>query len=271
MCAKSDDSFYLVTATGQQLKDFDWITRHIPADSDATLIDITEDIAVLSIMGPQARDRLAPFCTVDLSNEAFPFGTSRTTKVAGVTVRAIRISYVGELGWELHVAAKDAVVLWDALQPIRPIGNNAISAMRIEKAYRAMGHELSAGETPLEAGLGFAIDWDKEFIGKPALVGQKQAGIHKRLVNFVLDEPDIVLWGGEPILASGEVVGYTTSGCYGPTLGRSVAMGYVKSLAPVTTKDLAAGSFAIVQMGNEHPAKTVLSAPYDPKRLKVLC
>jgi glycine cleavage system aminomethyltransferase T/glycine/D-amino acid oxidase-like deaminating enzyme len=268
---ESDNSFYIVTATGGQQKDFDWITRHIPADSDARLTDITADVAVLSVMGPKSRDRLAPLCTTELSDEAFPFGTSQTTKIAGATVRAIRISYVGELGWELHVAAKDAVVLWDALQPIRPIGNNAISAMRIEKAYRAIGHELSADETPLEAGLTFAIDWDKEFLGKSALLEQKQAGIQKRLVNFVLDDPAVILWGSEPILFDEEVVGYTASACYSPTLGRSVAMGYVRWPAPLKSKDWTKDKFAIVNLGQSHSASAMLKAPYDPQRSKILC
>jgi 4-methylaminobutanoate oxidase (formaldehyde-forming) len=268
---EAEDSFYIVTATGQQQQDFDWISRQIPQDSNAQLVDITEDIAVLSVMGPQARSRLGPLCTVDLAEEAFPFGTSKPTKIAGVTVRAIRISYVGELGWELHVAAKDATVLWDVLMPIRPIGNNAISAMRIEKGYRAIGHELSPDETPFEAGLGFAIDWGKSFIGKDALTEQKCAGVSKRLVNFVLSNPDAVLWGGEPIQWNGLEVGYTTSACYSPTLGRSVAMGYVRPPAPLKSSGWTEGEFSIVNLGQSHLASATLRAPYDPQRNKILC
>lgn len=287
---EAENTFYIVTATGQQRKDFDWISRHIAkvsclaravrSDSEqmepvssrpsVTLIDITEDVAVLSVMGPRAREKLGPLSNVDLSNEAFPFGTSQPIKIAGVTVRAIRISYVGELGWELHVAAKDATVLWDALQPIRPIGNNAISAMRIEKAYRAMGHELSPAETPLEAGLGFAIDWDKEFTGKAALVAQKQAGVRRRLVNFRLHNPDVVLWGGEPILAGGHIVGYTTSACFSPTLGRSIAMGYLPISVARKGSELANGDFAIMQLGERYSATAAFAPPVDPKRTKVL-
>ncbi|NNE00596.1 MAG: FAD-dependent oxidoreductase [Pirellulaceae bacterium] len=267
---EADNLFYIVTATGQQRKDFDWISRHLPQQGDVQLVDGTEDIAVLSVMGPRARTKLAPLCTVDLSDEAFQFGTSQTTKIAGVTVRAIRISYVGELGWELHVAAKDAIVLWNRLQPIRPIGNNAISAMRIEKGYRAMGHELSPDETPLEAGLGFAIDWDKKFIGKDALVKQRNTGVSKRLVNFVLDNRDVVLWGGEPIQWNGIEVGYTTSAGYSPTLGRSVAMGFVRPPAPLKSGGWPDGEFSIVNLGQSYRASPTLKSPYDPERKKIL-
>ncbi len=268
---EADDSFYIVTATGQQRTDFDWISRHIPAGSDASLVDITDQVAVLSVMGPEAREKLTSLCDVDLSNDSFPFGTSQPAKIAGVAVRAIRISYVGELGWELHVAAQDAGALWDALMPIRPIGNNAVSAMRIEKAYRAMGHELSADETPLEAGLGFAVDWDKDFLGKAALVAQKQNGITKRLINFVLDDPDIVLWGGEPILCNDKVAGYTTSACYSPTLQRSVAMGYVRFENGFSKADFNGCEFDITHLGNQLNAIAMTQAPYDPKRKQILC
>ncbi|VAW06229.1 Sarcosine dehydrogenase, partial [hydrothermal vent metagenome] len=268
---EADDSFYIITATAQQLKDFDWISRHIPESSDAKLQDISEEFAVLSVMGPQSREKLTPLCDVDLSNESFPFGTSQIVEIAGVSVRAIRISYVGELGWELHVKSDNAVALWDALMPIRPIGNHAISAMRIEKGYRALGHELSAGESPLEAGLGFAICWDKEFTGKSALHAQKEAGVIRRLVSFVLDDSAVILWGGEPILRGGEIAGYTSSACYSPTLGRSVAMGYIKQATPFKASDLEAGDFEIVQLGKRYRATPSFAAPYDPKRSKILC
>jgi len=266
---EADDSFYIVTSTGQQRKDFDWITRHLPLGGDATLTDITEQIAVLSVMGPRSRARLAPLCHVNLSNDNFPFGTSQLAEFGGVPVRAIRISYVGELGWELHVAADDAVDLWNGLQPMRPIGNNAISTMRIEKGYRAMGHELSAAETPLEAGLSFAIDWDKDFVGKAALLAQQSAGVRKRLVHFVLDDRETMLWGGEPILWDGRVVGYTTSACYSPTLGRSVAMGYVSHGAPPRPSDWDPGKFMIVNLGRSHQVRPTLKSPYDPGRKKM--
>ncbi|MDG2399920.1 MAG: FAD-dependent oxidoreductase [Akkermansiaceae bacterium] len=268
---ESEDSFYLITATGQQMKDYDWIMRHSPEGTDAALTEITEDIAVLSVMGPNSRKLLETISEVDFSNVAFPFGTSQLIQIAGIKLRAIRLSYVGELGWELHLPSGNAPALWDILfeKGARPIGNNAISAMRIEKSYRAYGHELSPDETPLEAGLGFAVCWEKDFLGKEALLEQKETGLKKRLVNFVLEDTFVNLWGGEPILYNGKICGYTTSACFSPTLGRSIAMGYVKSEQKITTAFLRENNFSIVNLGKAHDATASLSAPYDPMRIKL--
>ncbi|MFC4993823.1 GcvT family protein [Rubritalea tangerina] len=270
---ESAETFYIITATGQQMKDFDWITRHIPENAQATLTDITDQRSVLSVMGPNSRKLLSKVSDADFSNENFAFGDSQSIHIANIPVRAIRLTYVGELGWELHVDAKQAEALWDALRnaspTLRPAGNNAISIMRIEKGYRAFGHELSPDETPLEAGLGFAIDWNTDFIGKQALLRQKTNGLTKRLVNFVLEDSDSILWGNEPILWDNKIVGYTTSACYSPTLGRSIALGYVSTDTPMQAADLRNGQFSILNLGKEHPAKASLSPAYDPKREKV--
>ena len=139
--------------------------------------------------------------------------------------------------------------------------------MRLEKAYRAWGHELSTDETSLEAGLGFAIDWQTEFLGKEALLEQKAKGLRKRLVAFVLEDAEPALWGSEPILRDGELVGYTTSGAVSPTLGRSVALGYVKGTSEkLASADLLASSFEIVNDGQRCQARPSLRAPYDPDR-----
>jgi len=267
---ESEDSFYIITATGQQMKDYDWIMRHTPEGADATLTDITEDRAVISVMGPNSRKLLERISEVDFSNEAFPFGTSQLIEIAGIKLRAVRLTYVGELGWEFHVSSGNAPALWDVLfaKGARPVGNNAISAMRIEKSYRAYGHELSPDETPLEAGLGFAVCWEKNFLGKEALLTQKKAGLKKRMVNFVLDNASVKLWGSEPILCNDEVCGYTTSACFSPTLGKSIAMGYVKSEQKITATFLRENIFAIVNLGKTHDATASFSAPYDPKREK---
>lgn len=268
---ESEDSFYIITATGQQMKDYDWIMRHTPDGADATLTDITENRAVLSVMGPNSRKLLERVSDTDFSNEAFPFGTSQLIEIAGIKLRAIRLTYVGELGWELHLSSDNAPVLWDILfeNGARPIGNNAISAMRIEKSYRAYGHELSPDETPLEAGLGFAVCWEKDFLGKEALLAQKEAGLKKRMVNFVLEDSSVKLWGSEPILCNGEVCGYTSSACFSPTFGKSIAMGFVKSEQKITATFLHENHFAIVNLGKRHDAIASFSAPYDPKREKV--
>jgi len=268
---ESDDSFYIITATGQQMKDYDWIMRHTPGNANATLKDITEDQAVLSVMGPNSRKLLECVSEVDFSNEAFPFGTSQLIEISGIKIRAIRLSYVGELGWELHLSSDQSPALWDILRQegARPIGNSAISAMRIEKSYRAYGHELSPEETPLEAGLGFAICWEKEFLGKEALLAQKDAGLNKRLVNFILKDPSVILWGNEPIHCNGKICGYTSSATFSPTLGTSIAMGYVKSEQKITAAFLRENNFTILNLGLAHQATASLSAPYDPKRKKM--
>lgn len=137
--------------------------------------------------------------------------------------------------------------------------------MRIEKAYRAFGHELSPDETPLEAGLGFAVGWDTEFLGRDALMAQKEAGPGKRLGSFVIEDPEVMLWGGEPIVSgAGEVLGYTTSATFGPTLGAAVAMGYIREGA-------GDGSYSIVVAGTAHTVRMTRRAPFDPNRERILC
>lgn len=257
-----EDTFYIVTGTGQQIKDFDWISRHI-GNRQAILKDITEDYNVISVMGPNA-----PMVLNKLNSEIFPlepakYGLVRKFNIGGEEVQALRVSYVGEMGWELHVPVNAALDLYNALIKtgdefeIRPIGNNAVSAMRIEKGFRAIGHELSPDETPLEAGLSFAIDWNKNFLGKDALLRQKEKGITKRLACFVLEDKEVTLWGTEPILWNGNIVGYTTSSAYGPTIGASVAMGYVRNPngGAIKKSDLEGNKFEITQNGINYAAK----------------
>ncbi|MGY8687598.1 MAG: GcvT family protein, partial [Verrucomicrobiales bacterium] len=177
-----NDEFYIITATTQTVHDFDWISRHIPRGADADLLDVTTALGVISVMGPNARTLLSQVTDADLSNEAFPFGTAQEITIAGCCVRALRLTYVGELGWELHASFVDLPQVYDALvghgEPLglAHAGHYAINAMRLEKAYRAWGHELSTDETPLEAGLGFAIDWSTDFLGNESLLAQKGGG-----------------------------------------------------------------------------------------------
>ena len=274
----SEDAFYIITATGQTIHDFDWICRHIPDGADAKLVDVTSGYGVVSVMGPNARKLLAAVSDIDLSDEAFPFATAQTIAIGGADVRALRITYVGELGWELHCRTEDQISVYDALVDagaafnLKHAGHYAINAMRLEKAYRAWGHDISPDETPLEAGLAFAIDWGKDFLGKDRLLEQKGDGIRKRLVTFVLEDPEPTLWGSEPILCDGETVGYTTSGAYSPTLGAAIAMGYVKRAdgGVVGNDYIGAGAFEILIDGIRYAAKAYLRSPYDPKREKIL-
>ncbi len=272
----AEDEYYLVSGTAQAVRDFDWITRQIPKGADATLVDITATLGVVSVMGPNARQLLSRVTTMELTNAAFPFGTAQEIVIDDCSVRALRISYVGELGWELHAPFGAIPRVYQALVDagadleLAHAGHYAINAMRLEKAYRAWGHELSTDETPLEAGLGFAIDWHTEFLGKEALLEQRSAGLGKRLVAFALEDSEPTLWGSEPIYMNGQLAGYTTSGAYSPTLGRAIALGYVKHSGgeKLTSKDIDAASFSILNDGQGYEARSYLRSPYDPEREK---
>jgi len=187
----------------------------------------------------------------------------------------VRITYVGELGWELHVPTNQVALVYDTLMAagtalrVSNAGHYAINSLRLEKGYRAWGAELSPCDTPLEAGLGFAIDWNKPFLGREALIKQKQAGVKRRLVIFVLEDPEPMLWGSEPIYRDGKAVGYTTSGSYGHSVGDAIAMGYVGNAAGVSAEFIESGKFEINISGRRYPAKAHLRAPYDPERKKL--
>ncbi len=254
------DKFYIVTSTSRQKSDSNWITKHMPASLLSRFADVTEQFSVLSVMGPKSGQLLGCF-EAGLCDDQ-PHGQIQQVEIGGISVYGIRVSYVGELGWELHVRSEDAVKLYGVLRDAgerfdaRLIGTQAISAMRIEKGFRAFGHELSPEETPFQAGLGFAIDWNHEFIGRSALERQRSVVPHKRLACFKLDDPNVTLWGSEPILWGDELAGYTSSACYGPTLGAGVAMGYVRNpnASRTTKNDIDNANFSIVQLGEKYSA-----------------
>jgi 4-methylaminobutanoate oxidase (formaldehyde-forming) len=274
---QAEDEYYIVSATAQAVRDLDWIRRHVRPDEHAELVDVTAGCSVLGLMGPDARQLLAPLTEANLSNAAFPFGTARRIGVGLTTVRALRVTYVGELGWELHVPTDQAVVLYDTLlEAGRPLGlvdagHYAINSLRLEKGYRAWGADLSVDDTPLEAGLGFAVKFDKPvaFLGREALLRQKDRGVRKRLASFVLADPGPVLWGGERIFRDGRCVGYTTSAAYGHTVGGAVALGYVRHTEPVTSDFVLSSHYTIDVAGREYPARVSLAAPYDPKNERI--
>lgn len=273
------DRFYVITSTQQAAHDADWILQHVPAGADVTLTDVTTELGVVSIMGPAARKIISRVTATDMSNAAFPFGHSAEIQVAGQTVLALRVTYVGELGWELHGAAVVLPAVWDALMQagspkgIRPAGTYAINNMRIEKAYRAFGTELSVDENPFQAGLSFAIAWTKEFLGKEKLLELKDQPLTKRLVSLTLDvtDPTVTLWGNEPIFRDAKLVGYTSSGCFSPTLGKPLALGYIKRPGggPVDKDYLTSGKYTILQDGIHWPAGISLQSPVDPKRERI--
>ena len=225
------------------------------------ITDATEAWAVFAVMGPKSRALLQELTSADLFSPAFPFASSRKIELAGVPVRASRISYVGELGWELYVPWDEAGHVFAALRNggATPAGMHALDSLRVEKAYRHWGHDIAPSDTPLEAGLGFAVKPDaKEFLGRDAYLRARDAGPARRLMQFRLQDPEPLLFGHEPIIADGRTVGTLTSGNYGHVLGGAVGLGYVPA------EMLDATDFAINVAGAIVPADASLRPMYDP-------
>ncbi|MCF8521126.1 MAG: FAD-dependent oxidoreductase [Rhodobacteraceae bacterium] len=272
----AEDRFYIVTGTGFRTHDAAWIADHLPK-GDVTLTDITEDWGTLSLMGPKARDVLARVTRADVSNAGFPFGHVREIDIAGATVRALRVTYVGELGWELHIPLTDTGTVYDALMAagapdgIRPVGYRALESLRLEKGYRAWSSDITPNDTPFEAGLGWAVKLGSNtpFLGRDALTAQEGQPLTKRLVGFTLDDPGIVLLGRETILRNGEPVGYLTSGGFGYTLGKGIGYGYVRNPDGVGDDWLTEGSYELVIATERSPAQIALGPLYDPQNLRV--
>ncbi len=273
----AEDVFMIVTAFSSQVRDFHWLNSHIPNDAHAILTDVTSGMACLGIMGPRARDLLQPLTPDDLSNEAFPFATSRRIELGYGHVRASRITYVGELGWELYIPAEFATGIYDTIiaagadTGIRHTGMHAMNSLRMEKAYRHWGHDITDEDTPLEAGLGFAVAWDKPggFMGREALLRQREGRVRRKLVQFALDDVDVPLYHNEPIWRDGEIVGYITSGMYGHALGKSLGMGYVERDDGVDAEYVNSGHYEIEVTCRRIPATASLKPFYDPKSERV--
>ncbi|HEY7437201.1 MAG TPA: FAD-dependent oxidoreductase [Methylomirabilota bacterium] len=271
------DAYLIVTGSAQGTRDLDWIRRHLPAGARATVTDVTGAYAVLGLMGPRSRDLLARVSDAELGPAAFPFLTSREIGVGQATARASRVTYVGELGWELYVPVEQAGLVYDELAHagrdlgLRDAGYYALDSLRMEKAYRAWGREVTIDDTPWEAGLGFAVRLDKpaSFLGREALLEQRGRPLTKRLLTFVLEDEAALPWGDEPILRDGRVVGSVTSAAFGHTLGRAVAMGYVRDPAGVDEAYVAGGRFELDVGGERIPARAGLAAPYDPRSERV--
>ena len=268
----AEDRFLIVSSAGAQTRDFEWLTRHLDPAAHASAVDVTSGHAVLAVMGPNSRALLETVSDADFSNESFPFGTARHIDVGYATVLALRMTYVGELGWELYVPTEFAAhvheTLVDAGEPhgLRHAGYHALNSLRLEKGYRHWGHDVTDEDTPLEAGLSFAVAWDKPggFIGRDALLAQRERGIGRRLVQFRLEDPEPLLYHDEPILRNGELVGHTTSGMYGHTVGASLGMGYVAAPVDMARGDLLDADFEIRVNGVAVPAAASYRPFHDP-------
>ncbi len=270
------DEFYIVTGTGFATHDFDWINRNIPEGMNCQLFDITSSNAVLSLMGPKARDILAAVTRDDVSNDGFKFGTIRTIGIAGCPVKALRVTYVGELGWELHLPVEYAQTVYDALKEagephgLVNAGYRSIESLRLEKGYRAWGSDIGPDHTPFESGLGWAVKLRKniDFKGRAAAEKQKAEGVAKMLACFTVD-PNIVLQGRETIYRDGKRVGWLTSGGYGYTVNKSIGYGYIRDADGVDADYVTSGSYELEVATERVPCDVTLQPLYDPKMERI--
>lgn len=256
------DHFRLTSGAATRWRDLAWIRRN--ASGEMTIGDVTENEVVIGVMGGGSRQLLSSLSKDDWQD--FPFSTARDVTVAGIQSRATRVSFVGELGWELSIPAAKGGPVFDALiaNGARPLGHYALDGCRIEKGFRHWGHDLGPEITPLEAGLGFTIDWDKDFLGKAALERQKAEGLTRRLVLFQLTGAPLVLHD-EPIWEAGRVVGLTTSGARGARTRKTLALGLIGVAPGETLATTATRSFEIEIAGRRYPAKALERPPFDPK------
>ncbi len=267
-----EDRYYIVTGTGFITHDRHWIESHFQAEEAVALNDVSDRYAVLSLMGPHSRSVLERIAEGTFGNTEFPFATARHIRIHGRKLLAIRVTYVGELGWELHCQREDACSIYRALLKAGEVygmtnaGYRAIETLRLEKAYRAWGADLSPDHTPLEAGLGFAVKLHTaiDFTGREALELQASQRLTKRLMGFSVNTPGIYLIGRETIYRNGERVGWLTSGGYGHTVGRAIGLGYVRHADGVDDEWLGGGRYELEVATRRVPAKLHQRAMYDP-------
>ena len=275
---ESETRFLVVTACAAQTRDFAWLRRGLERFDRVVAVDVSSAYAVLAVMGPRSRELLQGLTSDDLSDAGFPFGTSRVIDLGYARVRASRITYVGELGWELYIPTEFAPAVYDVIMEagdpfgLRQAGYHAMNSMRTEKAYRHWGHDITDEDTPLEAGLGFTVSWGKNggFVGRDALLRQKEAGVGRRLVSFALESPDHLLYHNEPIWRDGTLAGRITSGMFGHRLGQSLGMGYVTAASgPLGGEGLRSSAFEIEVAGERVPAIASLKPFYDPSNSRI--
>ncbi|MES0824948.1 GcvT family protein [Ruegeria sp. SCP11] len=275
----SETAYLIITIAGSQSRDFSWLTRKLDSEAGVVATDVTSGYAVLSLMGPQSRALLEDLSKSDLSNAVFPFATSQELDVGFARARANRVTFVGELGWELYVPTEFALNVYEAIRAkgsqygLELGGAFAINSLRMEKGYRHWGHDIGEEDTPFQAGLGFAVDLNKkDFLGKDALQSARDKGLPtRRLIQIQLeggmDAP--LLYHGEPILRNGKVVGTTTSGGYGYRIDASLGMGYVSCAEGVSKEFLESGQFAVEVACRHYPANVQLNSFFDPGNTRI--
>ena len=276
------DEFLIVTPADTIHRDLNWIKKHIPDNANAIAIDVTVSEAVFVIMGPQSRDFLQPLISQSLSNHDFPFSTMQEIDIGYAKARAHRISYVGELGWEIYISTEmsnhvfDILIERNADHPIKLCGLHAMDSCRIEKAYRHFGHDISNEDNVLEAGLGFVVKENKpdskfgSMIGKNSIIKKRTAGFKNILLQFRLKDPEPLLYHNEPILRDGKIVGHITSGSYGHHLKGAIGLGYIecKEIGE-NLKNILKSNYQIDVAGKIIDAEVSILPMYDPKSLKI--
>jgi 4-methylaminobutanoate oxidase (formaldehyde-forming) len=274
----AEDVYLLVLVDAIQVHVETWLKQNISPEAHVFVTDVTSSYNIINVQGPKSRQLISGLTSVDMSNEAFPYLTMQEIDMGYALVKALRVTYVGELGWELYVPTDFTLHVFDMLVEageevnLKHAGFQALNTLRIEKAYRDYGHDIDNTDTPLEAGLGFAVDFDKPggFIGKEALLRQKQEGVLKyRFAQFLLEDPEPLLYGSEPIYRDGVRVGHVEGGGYGYTLGGAVGLGYIFNEEGVTVDFVKNGRYEIEVVKERYPAKASLRPMYDPKGLRV--
>lgn len=270
----SETAYLVVTPAATRLADQTWMQRHM-GDFNVVLTDVTAGEAVLAVMGPNSRKLLQAVSPADFSNDTNPFGTAQQIEIGMGLARVHRVTYVGELGWEVYISADMAAHVFETLHAagqdmgLKLCGMHMMDAARMEKGFRHFGHDITAEDHVLEAGLGFAVKTDKPgFIGRDAVLRKREAGLERRLVQFKLTDPEPLLYHNEPIVRDGDTVGYLSSGGYGHHLGAAIGMGYVPCKGE-SVAELLASDFEIDVMGTRVRAEAQLKPLYDPKSTRV--
>jgi 4-methylaminobutanoate oxidase (formaldehyde-forming) len=275
---EAEDAYLIVTGCATQVRDFGWLCRSIPPEAHALAVDVSSSYAVLGLMGPASRELLATLTDADLSTAAFPFATSQVIDLGYARIRASRITYVGELGYELYIPSEYAQGVFDVIvgagEPfgLRLAGYHALNSLRIEKAYRHFGHDIGDEDSPLEAGLNFAVAWDKPggFAGREALLRQRQNGLRRRLVSIALERTDRLLYHNEPIWRDGQLVGRISSAMFAHTVGAALGLGYLANAgAPLSDEWIATGRYEVEVAMERVPARVSLRPFYDPSGERV--
>ncbi len=276
----ADDKYLILTPAFTVTHIKAWLHDHTPADACCVVTDVSGAYAMLNVQGPRARDLMRAISSANFDHQAFPYATWQNVEIGFQTALCMRVSYTGEIGYELYIPTEMALPVYDQLVAagadfgLAHCGYHTLNTVRVEKAFREWAHDMGPLDSLLDAGLGFTCAWDKPggFVGRDALLAQRDGGpLKRRLVQFLLDDPMPVLVHNEPILRDGVRVGQTTSAGYGHTLGASVAMGYLECAEGVTPEYVAAGSYRIEQANRVYGARASLTPMYDPKRLRVMC